>query len=238
MICFALPRGSVKNNMTHVALWGRGQLAPITVFQLQLCSLQIWSSLLVSKGLDWNHTSAVRELCVLATLTPTGDLATSVATWLSSSLRNENGKLKIFVVRTTLLAKSHRCWVVGYFPRQRLISNSESWLITPSPEALGIFCVRWERERERETKLTSRWLHVHLKPFTCGFEARKHFLVYFFCSCPKSIEVTACLSGEVGNSNNGDHHPSHLATECQEVRVIRPQWRRCRRWRNDSYAVG
>ena len=35
-----------------------------------------------------------------------GDRATSMATWLSSSLRNENGKLKIFVVRTTLLAKS------------------------------------------------------------------------------------------------------------------------------------
>ena len=36
-----------------------------------------------------------------------------MAIWLSSSLRNENAKLKIFVVRTTLLAKSHRCWAVG-----------------------------------------------------------------------------------------------------------------------------
>ena len=39
---------------------GAGQLAPKTVFQLQPCS----SSLLVSKRLDRNHTSAVRKLYV------------------------------------------------------------------------------------------------------------------------------------------------------------------------------
>ena len=44
------------------------------------------------------HVCSTGALC-LATLTPGGgggDLATSMATWLSSSLRNENGKLKIF----------------------------------------------------------------------------------------------------------------------------------------------
>ena len=83
---FIAKRPRVAYSCSYVLL-----LAPITVFQLQVCSLQIWSFLLVSKGLDRDHTSAVRELCVLATLTPTGNLATSMATWLSSSLQNENG---------------------------------------------------------------------------------------------------------------------------------------------------
>ena len=38
MICFALPRGSVKNNMTHVPLWGRGTTSAFNCFQLQVCS--------------------------------------------------------------------------------------------------------------------------------------------------------------------------------------------------------
>ena len=52
MICIALPRGSrsVKNNMTHVALQGRGQLAPITVFQLQVCSLNLKFFATVERG--------------------------------------------------------------------------------------------------------------------------------------------------------------------------------------------
>ena len=64
MICFALARVSVKNNMAHVALRAGGggggtTSAFINVFQLQVCSLQIRSSLLVSKRLDRDHTSAV-----------------------------------------------------------------------------------------------------------------------------------------------------------------------------------
>ena len=43
MTCFALPRRSVKNNMTRSSGGGGGggaggQVAPITVFQLQVCS--------------------------------------------------------------------------------------------------------------------------------------------------------------------------------------------------------
>ena len=97
-----------QNNMTHVALRGRGQPAPITVFQLQVCYSNLKFLLVSKEARPRPHVRSTGALC-LATLTPKGDQATSMATWLSSSLRNENGKLKIFVVRTTLLAKSHRC---------------------------------------------------------------------------------------------------------------------------------
>ena len=116
MICFALPCGSVKKNMTHVALRGRGTTSrPITVFQLQVCS----SILKFFASVETGSTETTRLQPGSSVFGDThangggggggGDLATSMATWLSSSLRNESGKLKIFVVRTTLLAKSHRC---------------------------------------------------------------------------------------------------------------------------------
>ena len=71
-------------------------------------------------------------------------------TWLSSSLRNENGKLKIFVVRRTLLAKSHRCWIVGtceptrclkpLWRRKREQLKISSWTREILEKAWTIFC--------------------------------------------------------------------------------------------------
>ena len=61
---FVLPRGSVKNDMTHVALLGRGTSSIYNCFPATGTFLTIQRSLLVSKRLDRNHTSAARELCV------------------------------------------------------------------------------------------------------------------------------------------------------------------------------
>ena len=110
-----------QNNMTPVALRGRGTTSTYNCFPATV--LYFKSKVLASVGRGSTETTRLQHASsmfgdthathTLATLTPRGggggDLATSMATWLSSSLRNENGKLKIFVVRTTLLAKSHRC---------------------------------------------------------------------------------------------------------------------------------
>ena len=63
-ICFfALPHGSVKNDMAHVALRGRGTFSVYNCFPAAgMFSVQ--RSLLVSKRLGQNHTSAAQELCV------------------------------------------------------------------------------------------------------------------------------------------------------------------------------
>ena len=50
MICFALPCGSVKNNMTHVALRGRGTTSAYNCFQLQVCSSNLKTFASVERG--------------------------------------------------------------------------------------------------------------------------------------------------------------------------------------------
>ena len=140
MIGFALPRGSVKNNMTHVALRGRGTTSACNCLQVCSSNLKFFACVAcVKEARPRPDVCSTGALC-LATLTPTGDLATSMAIWLSSSLRNENGKLKICVVRTTLLAiaKSHGCWVVGTCEPTRCLKPL------------------WRRKREQEELMIER----------------------------------------------------------------------------------
>ena len=101
-----------RKNMTPVALRGRGTTSTYNCFPAT--SLYFKSKVLASVGRGSTETTRLQHGSSMFGDTHArggggGDLATSMATWLSSSLRNENGKLKIFVVRTTLLAKSHRC---------------------------------------------------------------------------------------------------------------------------------
>ena len=100
-----------QNNMTPVALRGRGTTSTYNCFLA--IGLYFKSKVLASVGRGSTKTTRLQHGSSMFGDTHAkgggGDLATSMATWLSSSLRNENGKLKIFVVRTTLLAKSHRC---------------------------------------------------------------------------------------------------------------------------------
>ena len=101
-----------QKNMTPVALRGRGTTSTYNCFPAT--SLYFKSKVLASVGRGSTETTRLQHGSSMFGDTHArggggGDLATSMATWLSSSLRNENGKLKIFVVRTTLLAKSHRC---------------------------------------------------------------------------------------------------------------------------------
>ena len=100
-----------QNNMTPVALRGRGTTSTHNCFQAT--GLYFKSKVLAGVGRGSTETTRLQHERSMFGDTHAkgggggGDLATSMATWLSSSLRNENGKLKIFVVRTTLLAKSH-----------------------------------------------------------------------------------------------------------------------------------
>ena len=101
-----------QNNMTPVALRGRGTTSAYNCFPAT--GLYFKSKVLASVGRGSTETTRLQHGSSVFGDTHAkggggGDLVTSMATWLSSSLRNENGKLKIFVVRTTLLAKSHRC---------------------------------------------------------------------------------------------------------------------------------
>ena len=107
----------------------------------------------MSKRLDRDQTSAARELCVWRHSHQRGDLATSMATWLSSSLRNENGKLKICVVRTTFLAKSHGCWVVGTCEPSRCLKPL------------------WRRNREQEELMIERESLEKALTIFCPFQA-------------------------------------------------------------------
>ena len=100
-----------QNNMTPVAVRGRGTTSTYNCFPAT--GLYFKSKVLASVGRDSTETTRLQHGSSMFGDTHAkgggGGLAASMATWLSSSLRNENGKLKIFVVRTTLLAKSHRC---------------------------------------------------------------------------------------------------------------------------------
>ena len=100
-----------QKNMTPVALRGRGTTSTYNCFPAT--GLYFKSKVLASVWRGSTETTRLQHGSSMFGDTHAkgggGDLATSMATWLSSSLRNENGKLKIFVVRTTLLAKSHRC---------------------------------------------------------------------------------------------------------------------------------
>ena len=101
-----------QNNKTPVALRGRGTTSAYNCFPAT--GLYFKSKVFASVGRGSTETTRLEHGSSMFGDTHAkggggGDLATSMATWLSSSLRNENGKLKIFVVRTTLLAKSHRC---------------------------------------------------------------------------------------------------------------------------------
>ena len=101
-----------QNDMTPVALRGRGTTSAYNCFPAT--GLYFKSKVLASVGRGSTETTRLQHGSSMFGDTHAkegggGNLATSMATWLSSSLRNENGKLKIFVVRTTLLAKSHRC---------------------------------------------------------------------------------------------------------------------------------
>ena len=100
-----------QNNKTPVALRGRGTTSAYNCFPAT--GLYFKSKVFASVGRGSTETTRLQHGSSMFGDTHAkgggGDLATSMATWLSSSLRNENGKLKIFVVRTTLLAKSHRC---------------------------------------------------------------------------------------------------------------------------------
>ena len=71
MIWFALPRGSVKITR-HLQLCGAGgQLAPITVFQLQVCTSNLKFLLVSEEARPKPHVCSKGALC-LATLTPRG----------------------------------------------------------------------------------------------------------------------------------------------------------------------
>ena len=101
-----------QKNMTPVALRGRGTTSTYNCFPAT--GLYFKSKVLASVRRGSTETTRLQHGSSMFGDTHAkggggGNLATSMATWLSSSLRNENGKLKIFVVRTTLLAKSHRC---------------------------------------------------------------------------------------------------------------------------------
>ena len=77
----------------------RGQEASVTVSQPHLRSWN-WRLLLVSgRGSATNHTS----VCEYVDIHANEDQLTGSATWLSSSLQNENSKLKVVGARTTLL---------------------------------------------------------------------------------------------------------------------------------------
>ena len=102
-----------QNNKTPVALLGRGTTSAYNCFPAT--GLYFKSKVFASVGRGSTETTRLQHGSSMFGDTHAkgggggGDLVTSMATWLSSSLRNESGKLKIFVVRTTLLAKSHRC---------------------------------------------------------------------------------------------------------------------------------
>ena len=100
-----------QNNKTPVALRGRGTTSAYNCFPAT--GLYFKSKVFASVGRGSTETTRLQHGSSMFGDTHAkgggGDLVTSMATWLSSSLRNESGKLKIFVVRTTLLAKSHRC---------------------------------------------------------------------------------------------------------------------------------
>ena len=100
-----------QNNTTPVAVRGRGTTSTYNCFPAT--GLYFKSKVLASVGRDSTETTRLQHGSSMFGDTHAkeggGGLAASMATWLSLSLRNENGKLKIYVVRTTLLAKSHRC---------------------------------------------------------------------------------------------------------------------------------
>ena len=60
-----------QNTMTPVALQGRGQLAPITVFHLQVCSSNLKFLLVSKEARPRPHICSTGALC-LATLIPMG----------------------------------------------------------------------------------------------------------------------------------------------------------------------
>ena len=76
MICVALPRGSVKNNMTHVALQGRGTTSAYNCFPASgmfSSNLKFFAS--VKEARPRQHVRSPGALC-LATLAPTRFLTT------------------------------------------------------------------------------------------------------------------------------------------------------------------
>ena len=85
--------------MTPVALRGRGTTSTYNCFPAT--GLYFKSKVLASVGRGSTETTRLQHRSSMFGDTHAkgggGDLATSMATWLSSSLRNENGKLKIFV---------------------------------------------------------------------------------------------------------------------------------------------
>ena len=89
-----------QNNMTPVAVRGRGTTSTYNCFPAT--GLYFKSKVLASVGRDSTGTTRLQHGSSMFGDTHDkgggGGLAASMATWLSSSLRNENGKLKIFVV--------------------------------------------------------------------------------------------------------------------------------------------
>ena len=106
--CTLKHRGSVKNNMTHVALRGRGTTSAYNCFPATGLFIKFKFFASVERGSTettrLQHASSV--FGDTNAIMHGGDLATAMATWLSSSLRNKNCKLKIFVVGQRSLLKA------------------------------------------------------------------------------------------------------------------------------------
>ena len=162
--------------MTPVALRGRGTTSTYNCFPAT--GLYFKSKVLASVGRGSTETTRLQHGSSMFGDTHAkwggggGDLAASMATWLSSSLRNENGKLKIFVVRTTLLAKSHRCWIVGTCEPTRCLKplwrrkREQDELMIEREKAWTIFCPF----QVEDTRPDVSWFH----------KTRLHFPFCFF----------------------------------------------------------
>ena len=128
-----------QNNMTHVALRGRRTTSAYNCFPAtdMFFNLKFFAN--VKKARPRPHVCSTGALC-LATLTPTGGSSDKHGYMAFLILAKWEWQVKdLFVVGTTLLAKSHRCWVVGTCEPTR-----------------GLKAPLWRREREQDELMIKR----------------------------------------------------------------------------------